>query len=223
MKQSSRILLKDLKEAMEMHQDSELATAMAKYMKNNFEFLGIKQPLRKELSKDFKKSVSGLEAKEIREITAELWKLAPREYQYIALEILYASRKKWDKEFPPLFEWLVDTKAWWDSIDFIATKLFGTYYAGIGRPPQMVDWSGSDQLWRNRVAILFQHNYKDQTDWELMVEIIERLKPRKDFFIQKAIGWILRQYYRTNPVRVKKYVQGAKLSGLANREALKHD
>ena len=86
----------------------------------------------------------------------------------------------------------------------------------------MLQWSKSADIWQNRVAILFQLNYKDNTDQELLFEVIERLKGNKEFFIQKAIGWSLRQYYRTQPVVVEKFVTTAGLNGLARREALKH-
>jgi len=86
----------------------------------------------------------------------------------------------------------------------------------------MLHWSKSEDIWQNRVAILFQLNYKEQTDHQLLFEVIKRLKGKKEFFIQKAIGWSLRQYYRTSPEAVAKFIKTAGIEGLAKREALKH-
>jgi 3-methyladenine DNA glycosylase AlkD len=222
MQQKTRTIISELKDALYFHRDDEQAIAMAKYMKNKFAFLGIQQPMRKELSEDFIRSIRLLEPKEIIDTAAALWKLPEREFQYIALEILYACRKKFDSNFLSLFGDLVAAKPWWDSIDFIATKLFGTYYQQTKSPPQMIAWSKSQDLWQNRVALLFQLNYKTATDAKLLFNIINRLKHNNDFFIQKAIGWSLRQYYRTDPGAVKVFVEASGIEGLAKREALKH-
>ena len=222
MRKNTKLILDDLVEAMQFHKDAANAGPMASYMKNKFAFLGIKQPLRKELSAGFIKTSKTLEGREIIALCNALWKMPEREFQLIALELLYASRKQWNEEFLLFFNTIVERKAWWDTIDFIATKLYGGYYAGTKRPPQMLQWSKSADIWQNRVAILFQLNYKDKTDKELLFEIIERLKGNKEFFIQKAIGWSLRQYYRSRPGVVEKFVTTAGLNGLAKREALKH-
>lgn len=216
------MILEALVEAMEFHRNPVQSIPMAKYMKNHFLFLGIKQPIRKELSADFLAAARKLEGGEIIALCDALWELPEREYQMIALELLYACRKNWDARFLAFFKSIVDRKAWWDSIDFIATKLFGTYLSGKEKPALMLSWSKSGDIWKNRVAILFQLNYKKDTDFDLLFEIITRLKGKKEFFIQKGIGWSLRQYYRTNPAAVKKFITVAGIEGLAKREALKH-
>ena len=222
MEKKSTLILEALVEAMEFHKNPLQAIPMAQYMKNNFAFLGIKQPLRKELSADFLAAARKLEGGEIIAICDALWELPEREYQMIALELLYACRKNWDARFLAFFKSIVVRKAWWDSIDFIATKLFGTYLLGKEKPALMLSWSKSGDIWKNRVATLFQLNYKKETDTELLFEIITRLKEKKEFFIQKGIGWSLRQYFRTDPAVVKKFIAVAGIEGLAKREALKH-
>ena len=87
----------------------------------------------------------------------------------------------------------------------------------------MIAWSKSDQLWQNRTAILFQLMYKQATDVDLLFSIIRRLQGNPEFFIQKAIGWSLRQYYRTDAARVKEFIATSGIDGMAKREALKHD
>jgi 3-methyladenine DNA glycosylase AlkD len=222
MERKSKQLLEELEEAMRFHGDAGHAIPMARYMQDQFAFMGIKQPLRKELSREFLHTAKQLEGKEIITICDHLWKLQEREFQYIALELLYACRKKWDEKFLQFFTAIVKRKAWWDTIDFIATKLFGGYYAQTKKPTQMKAWCNSIDLWENRVAILFQLNYKEKTDAEFLFSVINKLKSKKEFFIQKAIGWSLRQYFRTNPKAVKAFIVSAGIEGLAKREALKH-
>jgi len=78
------------------------------------------------------------------------------------------------------------------------------------------------QPWLRRAAILFQLNYKKETDFELLSEIILENLDSKEFFINKAIGWSLRQYARVDPRAVKKFVKSTSLHPLSRREAMKH-
>lgn len=223
MRKESKQLLNDLLEAMEFHRNEDNALPMSRYMKGKFSFLGIKQPDRKKLSAGFIKSARSLPGKEIIAIADALWKQPEREYQYVALELLFAARKKFDGDFLELFDSLIARKPWWDTVDTIAVKLYGAYFAREKKPAQMIAWSKSDQLWQNRTAILFQLMYKQDTDVDLLFNIIRRLQGNPEFFIQKAIGWSLRQYYRTDAARVKEFIATSGIDGLAKREALKHD
>jgi 3-methyladenine DNA glycosylase AlkD len=82
-------------------------------------------------------------------------------------------------------------------------------------------WVKSDNIWLNRTAILFQLTYKKDTNEELLYNCIKQLKDKKEFFIQKAIGWALRNYSRTNAAWVRETTEDLQLSGLARREALR--
>jgi 3-methyladenine DNA glycosylase AlkD len=64
--------------------------------------------------------------------------------------------------------------------------------------------------------------YKLKTDLKTLSHQIIRFKGNKEFFIQKAIGWSLREYAKTDPNWVKEFVANQEISGLAKREALKH-
>lgn len=215
-------LLRSLDEALEFHRDPERAEQMAKYMKNRFSFLGLAQPLRKQLTKPFLQAAKLMEMDELLQLASLLWKKPEREYQYVAMELLYASRKKWNQATGHFFLSLITTKSWWDTVDFIASRLIGEYLRKTGDWSVMKEWINSDDIWQNRTAIIFQLNYKEQTDSRFLFTTISQLQSKKDFFIQKAIGWSLRQYYRVAPDEVEEFVENAGLTGLARREALKH-
>ena len=86
----------------------------------------------------------------------------------------------------------------------------------------MMEWSLSDNMWTNRSAILHQLKFKHETDSDVLFEIIKQHSDSKEFFIQKAIGWALREYAKTNPDLVKAFVEEHSLKPLSKREALKH-
>ena len=76
-------------------------------------------------------------------------------------------------------------------------------------------------MWLQRSAILFQLNYKDKTDTELLAYNINAMNGTREFFINKAIGWALRNYSKTNPEWVKGFAEKTELSKLSRREALR--
>lgn len=214
--------VRDLQEAMEFHRDPEKAEQMARYMKNRFPFLGIQQPLRKELSKPFVQTAKKLDMQEIIRQAGELWQLPEREYQYVAMELLSAGSKQWNPEAREFFLQLVTDKSWWDTVDFIAARLVGGWFREKNDREILLTWVSSDNIWQNRTALLFQLFYKEKTDSEFLFRAIAELKGKKEFFIQKAIGWSLRQYHRSDPEKVEAFVEAFGISGLAKREALKH-
>jgi 3-methyladenine DNA glycosylase AlkD len=86
---------------------------------------------------------------------------------------------------------------------------------------RLAQWRGSDDFWLRRTCILFQLNYKTDTDFELLKDIIRENLGLKEFFINKAIGWALRQYTRVDPDGVRAFVAATPLAPLSAREALK--
>jgi 3-methyladenine DNA glycosylase AlkD len=119
---------------------------------------------------------------------------------------------------------MITNKSWWDTVDFIATKLVGTYLVlyPCERKNYVNKWINSGNIWLQRTAILFQLKYKEQTDFELLTYIIRQLNHTDEFFINKAIGWALREYSKTNPVKVKEFIDSVQLSNLSIKEGSKY-
>lgn len=221
--QKKRVLLavNGLKEAFEFHEDPARSVHMAAYMKNRFRFLGLSQPARKALSKPFLKEWATWDIAVVLEISSALWQLPQREYQYVAMDLLHRCKKSWTPGACELFKTFITDKSWWDTVDFIAARLIGGFLENKDRA-FLTDWVISENIWQNRTALLFQLFYKEKTDQAFLFNTIETLMPKPEFFIQKAIGWSLRQYHKTKPTAVEEFVEQHNLSGLARREALKH-
>src|SRR5690554_6075997 len=208
----------------EANQNKEQAVPMAKYMKNKFPFLGIKTPARKTLMKEFYNK-SGLLKEPFREdFVLALWEQEAREYQYAALDYIRRQFNKIDKSNLPLMEKLITTKSWWDTVDMLAQHPVGTI---AHNHPEVITetiegWAHGDQMWLQRTAILFQLRYKEKTNDQLLYEFIKQNARSKEFFIQKAIGWALREYSKTNPASVKQFIAHNKLPKLSVREGSKY-
>lgn len=214
-----------LKEQFEKHRNDALAVRMKQYMKGQYAYFGIPSPLRREILRAHIRThglppTSGLEA-----ITRECWEQPEREFQYFIMEVLGRMAKKAEPERIELYEFMAVNKSWWDTIDYIASNLVGVHfrkYPGLIKP-KTGEWMDSGNIWLQRISLLFQLKYKSETDVDLMTEYIERLLGSREFFINKAIGWILREYSKTDPGWVMGYVEKNKerLAGLSRREALK--
>ena len=207
----------------EQHANPKQAKPMAKYMRDQFPFLGLKSPQRTALFKQFMAEFGLPKPAELEEIVWELWQLPEREYQYSAQDLLQRMRKHVSADYVPLLERLITTKSWWDTIDGLASHAVGglfTRYPNV-RDDTVARWRSSDDFWLRRTTLLFQLGYKDKTDEALLFSLIEENLDSKEFFIQKAIGWILREYSKTAPDVVQAYVAKTDLASLSEREALK--
>jgi 3-methyladenine DNA glycosylase AlkD len=89
---------------------------------------------------------------------------------------------------------------------------------------KMLAWSRSGDLWKRRTAIICQLGFKAETDLQLLYACIEPSMGSREFFLQKAIGWALRQYAWTDAAEIKSYVRRnrTRLSALSCREARKN-
>lgn len=214
---------KILKKQMESHADPLKAKKMGAYMKNQFLFYGIPSPNRKALYKDF------LKEEKIKKIVD--WALLDqcfedehREFQYFACDYLVALA------FYIPFEELDRIKAyiqkgnWWDTTDALDQVIGKIGLIDTRIKQAMILWSRSDELWIKRAAIDHQLLYKEKTDTQLLETILLNSLGSNEFFINKAIGWALRQYSKTNPRWVESFIKQhhAALSSLTIKEASKY-
>ncbi|RFU61157.1 DNA alkylation repair protein [Peribacillus glennii] len=216
--------LDTLKGKFESHRNMEQAGPMQKYMRDLFPFLGIKTPQRNEIMKAYYRESGILKDGFQTEFIISLWNEPEREYQYAAMDYIGRSLKKLTKKDFSLMERLITTKSWWDTVDMLAQKPVGhiaEYHPGV--IAEKIDgWSAGDNLWLRRTAILFQLKYKEKTNEALLYEYIVRNAGSNEFFIQKAIGWALREYSKTNPDSVRAFIDAHTLSNLSVREGSKY-
>jgi len=213
-----------LKALFEENADPAQAPAMKRYMRDQFEYLGIKTPQSVALQKEFYEKNGLPEVSELDRILRDLWALPQREFQYAALGLLGRLESQLPADFILTIEYLITNKSWWDTVDGIAAGTVGTHFKrhpGV-RKKYLRRWRKSENFWLRRTTILFQLNYKKETDFDLLCDLILENLGSKEFFINKAIGWALRQYARTDPNAVKRFVKATPLHPLSRREAMKH-
>ena len=211
---------------LSQHRDTADAALMKAYMKHQFEFFGIRSPQRKEIGKEILQQLGKPDINDMPEITELIWTYKEREFHYFQLDLLTKYAKKAPSEFINLYEYIMRNDQWWDSIDHIASNLVGPLFKSYPEMivPYTTKWTKDNNFWVRRVALLFQLKYKGDTDFELLQRLISANFGSSEFFINKAIGWALREYAKGAPDKVIEFVEvnSDRLANLSKREALKN-
>ena len=212
-----------LKKLFENHSNPERAISMSKYMKDQFSFYGIAAVDRKNLYKDFLKT-------EKRQGTLD-WAFLDqcyaddhREFQYLAYEYLLAMKKQLNFEDISFVKALVMKKSWWDTVDMLAQVVGNIALKDSRVDALMLAWSQEENIWVQRIAILYQLRFKEKTNTTQLVQILLNCVGTNEFFINKAIGWALREYSKTNPDWVRDFLEKyqEQMANLSIREASKY-
>ncbi|UOQ93003.1 DNA alkylation repair protein [Halobacillus shinanisalinarum] len=219
----SGIIKDSIVKELSANRDTTQNEAMEKYMKNKFPFYGIKTPDRSKLVKQWLKSFTPMVFSERAEAANLLFQEEERECHYAALALLDIESKQPPEEAIDVYKELLTTKPWWDTVDSISSNLCGRYLLHYNKKLQQitVDWSNSDHMWVRRASLLNQLSFKEKTNEQLLFPAIGKLKHEKEFFIEKAIGWSLREYSKTAPQAVISFIESTELRPLSKREGLK--
>ena len=217
--------IEQLTKLLQEESDKENAAYMKDYMRGQFEYFGVKTSPRREILKKVIAEKKEELTQNTREITIALYKLPQREFHMCATEIFEKHlRKRYTLEDIDIIEQLIIQNSWWDTVDFIAKQILGNYLiVHKAEIPKVISkFSSSKNMWLNRSAILFQLGYKNNTEEGLLFEQCTIHKDSNEFFIQKAIGWALREYGKTNPKSVLNFVNLTRLKPLSHREAIRN-
>ena len=212
-----------LYEEMIQHKNEEQARQMSKYMLNKFEYIGIKTPERREIFKNFFKEYKN-EEKIDWEFVNKCWENKYREFQYIAADYLKNMKDKLTRDDIPKLKQLILKKSWWDTIDNLDMTIGALALKDSNVNKILMEWSLDENIWLRRIAIDHQLLRKEKTDIELLEKILKNNLGQTEFFINKAIGWALRDYSKTSPEWVKNFIEEnkEKMAKLSIKEASKY-
>ena len=201
----------------------EVAEQQMRYMRNQFDFYGLKAPIWTPPTKEFLKEKGIFQGADLMTFVRLCYKEDHREIHYFGTEMAQRALKKEPAKFIYFLEEMILTKSWWDTVDWIA-KLVNFHFK---KYPELIlpiteKWMASDNMWLQRTAITFQRYYKANTDSQLLFKYILQVADSKEFFIQKGAGWALRDYSKYNRNAVVDFVlANDHLAPLTKREALK--
>ena len=215
--------LLDLITDLEENRNELLAESMSKYMQDKFRFLGVRGATRTEIYKKY--FPDARKTKTIDwDFVENCWNKEEREFQYVVVYYLKAMQKFLKREDISRLKYLIVTKSWWDTIDLLA-KVVGSLIIRIeGYDQIMLEWSKDSNIWLRRVAILYQLSLKDKVDKQVLDKILVNNLGDSEFFINKAVGWALRDYSKYNPEWVREFIKKNKenMANLSIRDASKY-
>lgn len=213
----------EVRKRFEENADPENAVKMAKYMRNRFIFYGIPTPKRKKLYRDFLK-----EEKRNKIIDwgflDQCYDDEHREFQYLVTDYLSELNSLLTYDDIPAIRKYIDRKQWWDTIDSLDQVIGKIGLRDERVDALMLEWSTDEDFWVRRIAIDHQLLRKDKTNTVLLEKIIVNNFGSDEFFINKAIGWSLRDYSKTDPEWVGNFIEKYRnrMDKLSIREAGKY-
>jgi 3-methyladenine DNA glycosylase AlkD len=218
--------IRDLQDAWASLADAEHAEAMAAYLKTDMPFYGIKTPMRVPAYREVRRQCKPTTDDEYGYAVRAFWQLPHREEKHVAIRLARDYRRFITSTHIDLYRHLIVDGAWWDFVDSIAAGCVGAVLLGERAvvAPIMEEWVESEEMWLRRSALLAHLSHKGETDVDTLFDHCLRLAHEKEFFIRKAIGWVLREYAKTDPDAVRSFVleHRDRWSGLTFREATKH-
>ncbi|GAA4354522.1 DNA alkylation repair protein [Angustibacter luteus] len=221
----SKQLVDQIRRRLRAVAEPERAAGMQRYMKSEMPYLGVRMPVLRGVVRETTRAAPPV-LQEIQAAASTLWREADyREERYAATALTGLGPAVGQLELLPLHTEMITTGAWWDHVDEVSQRVGATLAAhpDVVRP-LVVSWTTDDDRWLRRASIICQLGRKGSTDLALLTVAIDANLDDREFFIRKAIGWALRQYARTDPDWVRRFVveRDEQLSPLSRREALKH-
>jgi Predicted DNA alkylation repair enzyme len=212
-----------IKKAFEENIDADNAIAMSKYMRDMFKYYGIPTPIRRSIYKELLKKEKSSAIIDW-ELLDKCYKDEHREFQYFVVDYLSLMQNRLTYDDIPKIKKYIKTKQWWDTIDGFDRIIGNIAFSDSRINDLMLEWSKDDDFWVRRIAIDHQLNRKDKTDADLLGKIIINNLGSKEFFINKAIGWSLRDYSKINPDWVRDFIFKHKdqMDKLSIKEASKY-
>ncbi len=218
-------VLSTLESRFMLESSKDRARAQEAYLRDLFPFLGVVKPKINEIAKEVIRLFPQKDEEFLFGIVKSLWKKKEREYHHAAIIIMRSFSKIFSQRAFELYEVMIRENSWWDSVDDVAANLIGPF---VQKYPsflsRMDEWISDPDMWIRRTALLFQLRYKAKTDEALLFSYCEKTLDEKEFFIRKAIGWVLREYSKTRPEAVRNFLikHEGRLSTLSKKEASKY-
>lgn len=196
----------ELKQNLIENSNPDLAKQMEKYLRNKFKFYGLKSPERRKSYRDLIKAEK--KNKKIDwKLLDQAWSDSHREAQYFVCDYLISLEKYLTfEDIDQIFNY-IKSKQWWDTIDSLIKPIGKIGLRDERVNDLMLIRSKDNDFWVRRVAIEHQLLRKDKMNIELLEKILENNLNSSEFFINKAIGWALRDYSKTNPEWVREFIE----------------
>jgi len=196
------------------------------YLKSSLVHYGVTVPALRSTAKAFAATCPTLSHDDLVAIVSGLWDLGVHEDRMVAVELLSCFDDRLGPCDAPLLEQLLRTAKTWALVDGLAANVVGPlvdHHRELGR---VLDrWAVDDDFWIRRAALLalLVPLRRGDGDFERFGRYADAMLDDKEFFVRKAIGWVLRDTARKQPELVYGWIlpRASRASGVTVREAVK--
>jgi 3-methyladenine DNA glycosylase AlkD len=207
----------------------ERAEYEKKYLKSSLRFIGVDADSIKATYRKLDGICAALSKMEIDALVDTFWNTDCHDLRSIGIGIMVRRRKLYSAiDLPRTREMIIDA-AGWAHVDWISTHFLPSLYADDKKAVAAVlrKWSKDDDYWVRRasmLALMKAAKDGDRKSFELFCEFASRMVEEKEFFIRKAIGWVLREVSKKQPEWAFEFLErlAKKVSGLTFREGSKY-
>jgi alkylated DNA nucleotide flippase Atl1/3-methyladenine DNA glycosylase AlkD len=197
------------------------------YLKSDLEFFGVDTPALRREARAWLRAHRGAGRAALTSLVKALWRRPVHELRAFAVELLMARQQLLDAADIELLESLLRRSGTWAYVDPIAIQVAGPL---VERHPELgavLDrWSADPDFWLRRASLLalLRPLARGGGDWRRFVRYADAMLEEREFFVRKAIGWVLREVAKRHPGRVAGYLSARldRVAGLTLREAVKH-
>jgi 3-methyladenine DNA glycosylase AlkD len=199
------------------------------YLKSDLVFLGIGVPATRQIVREAWNQHGGLDHEDLTVAVDRLWESGVHELRMAVVDLLkLASPGGLDIADQPMLEHLLRTARTWAYVDSLAADVVGALVVAAPTEwnPVLDAWASDPDFWLRRSALLalLVPLRQGGGDFERFSRYADAMLDEREFFIRKAIGWILRDTGRRRPELVADWIEPrtARASGVTVREAVKH-
>ena len=196
------------------------------YLKSDLEFYGVSVPAIRKVAKDVRAERGAVGHDQLVAVVEEMWRRPVHEMRMVAVELLGLYGNELSADDAPLFERMLREAKTWALVDGLAATVIGGVVERDPRFGPVLDrWSVDPDFWVRRASLLalLVPLRAGGGDWDRLCRYAEAMLAEREFFIRKAIGWVLRDTARKRPEMVRDWLlpRAARASGVTLREAVK--
>ncbi|MEO8503128.1 MAG: DNA alkylation repair protein [Acidobacteriota bacterium] len=204
----------------------ERADSEKRYLKSALVFRGVDVPTVRREARTWVKAHPEATRMELMGLARAMWRKDVHELRSLALEILRLRREVLESADAKTIEWMLRRAKTWAHVDFIAPHLLAELVERDAKLLRVLDRFACDgDFWIQRSALLalLPSLAREDRHWPRFERYADRLLEAREFFLRKAIGWVLREVAKRDPRRVERYVEARldRMSGVTLREALR--
>lgn len=203
------------------------AVGERRYLKSDLEFLGATVPQVRRQARGWLRLHGDLNPEDLRRLVRALWRRRVHESRSFGVELLVGRLDVLTATDIELVEWILARANTWAHVDPVAVQIAGPLAEGEPSLGADLDrWAVDENFWLRRSALLAHllSLRRGEGEWPRFVRYASQMLEEKEFFIRKAIGWVLREAGQATPERVTGFLTANldRISGLSLREAIRH-